>query len=106
MLRLAFIGISHWHAPMYYEPASRSAGAEIVAITDTDAELTGAVSKQLGAKGFTDYRQMLSSARPDLVFAFGRHCDMAEIANALIDEKVPFIIEKPGGLNSAEVAAY
>jgi len=106
MLRLAFIGISHWHAPMYYEPASRSAGAEIVAITDTDAELTGAVSKQLGAKGFTDYRQMLSSVRPDLVFAFGRHCDMADIANALIDEKVPFIIEKPGGLNSAEVAAY
>ena len=73
MLRLAFIGISHWHAPMYYEPASRSAGAEIVAITDTDPELTGVVSKQLGAKGFTDYREMLSSARPDLVFAFGRH---------------------------------
>jgi predicted dehydrogenase len=106
MLRVAFIGVSHWHAPMYYEPASRSAGVDIVAITDTDPKVVESVSRGLGAKGFTDYREMITSARPELVFAFGRHCDMADVANALIDEEVPFIIEKPGGLNSAQVSAF
>jgi predicted dehydrogenase len=105
-LRVAFTGVSHWHAPMYYIPAARSAGVNIVAITDPDARVVESVSRDLGAKGFTDYREMINSVRPELVFAFGRHCDMPDIANALIDEKVPFIIEKPGGLNSAQVSAF
>src|SRR3954447_16002011 len=103
MVRVAFIGVSHWHAPMYYDPASKSAGVQIVAITDDDPHVVGPVSKLLGAKGFTDYREMIAVIRPDLVFAFGRHCDMADIANALVDGKIPFIIEKPGGLTSAQV---
>jgi predicted dehydrogenase len=106
MVKVAFIGVSHWHAPMYYDPASKSAGVNIVGITDTDPAVAHPVAKLLGAKGFTDHRQMLAEARPDLVFAFGRHCDMADVANALIDAKVPFIIEKPGGLTSSQVAQY
>jgi predicted dehydrogenase len=106
MVKVAFIGVSHWHAPMYYDPASKSAGVQIVGITDTDPAVAESVAKLLGAKGFTDHRRMLDAVRPDLVFAFGRHRDMPDIADALIDAKVPFIIEKPGGLNSSQVAAY
>lgn len=106
MVKVAFIGVSHWHAPMYYDPASKSAGVDIVGITDTDAHFADSVAKTLGARGFADHRKMLDEVRPDLVFAFGRHCDMPDIANALIDAKVPFIIEKPGGLNSGQVSAY
>lgn len=106
MVRVAFIGVSHWHAPMYYDPASKSAGVEIVAITDADPAVVEPTSKLLGAKGFTDYREMIASARPEFVFAFGRHCDMPDVADALIDGNVPFVIEKPGGLTSAQVAAF
>ena len=106
MLRVAFIGVSHWHAPMYYDPASKSAGVEIVGITDADPKVAASIAKVLGAKGFTDYREMLASVQPQLVFAFGRHCDMADVGHALVDANVPFIIEKPGGMNSGEVAAY
>lgn len=106
MVRVAFIGVSHWHAPMYYDPASKSAGIEVAAITDPDPQVAEPVSKLLGAKGFTDYREMIAKVRPDLVFAFGRHREMPDIANALVDGKVPFIIEKPGGLTSAQVGAF
>ena len=104
-MRLAFIGVSHWHAPMYYTPAARLARVEIVAVSDPDPRVAEAVGRELDAKPFTDYREMIVGVRPDFVFAFGRHCDMAEIASTLIDEGIPFVIEKPGGLNFAQVAA-
>ncbi len=104
-MRLGFIGVSHWHAPMYYTPAARLARVQIVAVSDPDPKVAEAVGRELDAKPFTDYREMIVGVRPDFVFAFGRHCDMAEIASTLIDEGIPFVIEKPGGLNFAQVAA-
>ncbi len=106
MVRVAFIGVSHWHAPMYYDPASKSAGIEIAAVTDPDPAVVEPASRTLGAAGYTDHREMIAKAKPDFAFAFARHCDMPDVANALIDGKVPFIIEKPGGLTSGEVAAF
>ena len=90
---------------MYYTPAARLARVEIVAVSDPDPRVVEAVGRELDAKPFTDYREMIVGVRPDFVFAFGRHCDMAEIASTLIDEGIPFVIEKPGGLNFAQVAA-
>jgi predicted dehydrogenase len=37
------------------------------------------------------------------VFALGRHCDMADEARYLIDAGIPFAIEKPCGISSAEL---
>ena len=35
-MRIVFIGVSHWHAPLYYGPAARLAGVEIVGVSDPD----------------------------------------------------------------------
>jgi len=105
-MRVAIIGVSHWHAPLYYIPAARSAGIDIVAISDPDPMVAKAVAHELNTRGFTDHRELITAAKPDFVFAFARHRDMPDVANALIDENVPFVIEKPGGLNSADVAAF
>jgi len=104
-MRVAFIGVSHWHAPLYFVPAARLPGVEIVAVSDPDAKLAERVGNQLQARAYVDYRELLTAARPDFVFAFGRHCDMAEIGTTLVDEGVPFVVEKPGGLNLSQVAA-
>lgn len=103
-MRIAFIGVSHWHAPMYYRPAARLAGVQIVAVSDPDPTIAARAGRELEAKAFADYRELIGEMRPDFVFAFGRHCDMPEIAAALIDEGIPFLLEKPGGLTSQEVA--
>lgn len=104
-MRVAFIGVSHWHAPLYFVPAARLPGVEIVGVSDPEARLVERVGDQLQAGAYTDYRDMVTKTRPDFVFAFGRHCDMAEIGTALVDEGIPFVIEKPGGLDSGQVAA-
>jgi predicted dehydrogenase len=105
MLRIAFIGISHWHAPMYFWPAARLPGVSIVGVSDPNTALVTGIADRLQTKGHTDYRAMLTETRPDLVFSFGRHCDMAKITSFLVDEEIPFIVEKPGGMNAAQVSA-
>jgi len=104
-MRIAFIGVSHWHAPMYYRPAARLAGVQIVAVSDPNLSVAETVGRELEARAFADHRDLIAEAHPDFVFAFGRHCDMAEIALTLIDKGIPFLIEKPGGLNFQQVSA-
>lgn len=102
-MRLAVIGVSHWHAPLFYQPAVRLPGVQIVAVSDPDPAVAERVGRQLGARAFTDYRELLDAARPDFAFSFAPHADMNEIARTLIEQGVPCILEKPAGLNAAEV---
>jgi len=90
---------------MYYRPAARLAGIRIVAVSDPNLSIAEPVGRELEARAFADYRALIAEARPDFVFAFGRHCDMAETALTLIGEGIPFLIEKPGGLNFQQVSA-
>ena len=46
---------------------------------------------------------MLAETRPDFVVALGRHSIMAEVAHYLLDHGYPFVMEKPMGLNAAQV---
>src|SRR3990170_2389779 len=103
-MRVGFIGVSHWHAPLYYKPAARLTNVRIVAVSDPNLSVAETVGQELEARAFADYQELIE-VRPDFIFAFGRHCDMPEIASALIDEGIPFVIEKPAGLNFQQVSA-
>ena len=102
-MRIAFTGISHWHTPFFLDPAFEMDGVEVVAVSDPDPD---AAHRMLGGRPsqvFSDIGELCEAARPDFVFALGRHCDMADTARLLIDRRVPFAMEKPCGLNLGEV---
>jgi predicted dehydrogenase len=108
-IRVAAIGVGRWHAlhdATYLRHLIAMPGVRLVAIQDPDA---GLVAKRAAAAGdppaFTDYQQMLTTIRPDFVLALGRHRQMARVAHDLLDEGYPFLIEKPVGIDAAEVAA-
>jgi predicted dehydrogenase len=103
-MRLAFIGVSHWHIPLYLDPARALPGTEVVGVSDPSAALAGAVAARAGCPAFTDEDALLDRTRPDFAFVLGRHCDMAASARRLIARGIPFAIEKPCGLDSAEIA--
>jgi predicted dehydrogenase len=103
-MKLAFIGASHWHLPLYLEPALQVPGATIAGVADPDAKALDALKAKLGCAGDTDFRELCRRVKPDFVIALGRHCDMAEQARFLIAESIPFALEKPCGLNEGEVA--
>ncbi len=106
-VRVAAIGVSHWHS-LYDSAYLRHLGTmpdvEIVGLHDPGVEIAAQRAAALGGPPtFTDYRQMRATTRPDFVIALGRHRDMAEVAHDLLDRGVPFMMEKPMGIDAGEV---
>src|SRR4029077_20097801 len=108
-IRVAAIEVSHWHAlydAAYLRHLTAMPDVELVAIQDSDG---GVAAKRATAVGdpasFTRDRKMLTAARPDFVVALGRHRQMAGIANDLLDQGYPFMMEKPMGVSASEVDA-
>lgn len=99
-LRIAFLGVSHWHVPLYFPGIPEGS---IVAVSDADAELAKRFADQLNCACYTEWRKLLDEVRPDFVFAFARHCDMKEMALELIARGIPFTMEKPMGMSAADV---
>src|SRR5258706_14626078 len=102
-MRVAFVGVSHWHIPLYLDPALALPDVEIVGVSDPSEAAAGTVAARAGCPAFTDERALLDRARPEFVFVLGRHCDMAASARDLIARGLPFAIEKPRGMTTAEV---
>lgn len=103
-MRLAFIGASHWHLSLYLEPALDAPDATVVGVADPDPVFVANLAARLGCSGDVDFRELCRRTKPDFVIALGRHCDMVEQAAFLIEEGIPFALEKPCGLNRREVA--
>lgn len=99
-LRIAFLGVSHWHVPLYFSGLPEGG---VAAVSDATAEIAGRFAKQLNCACYTDWRQLLDEVRPDFVFAFARHCDMKEMALELVARGIPFTMEKPMGMAASDV---
>jgi predicted dehydrogenase len=102
-MRIVLIGVSHWHTPFYLDPALEQPDVTIVGVSDPDVARAAPVAAKAGCPAYPDYREMCAQLRPDFAFALGRHCDMAETARFLIGQRIPFAMEKPCGISSAEV---
>src|ERR1700738_2923613 len=108
-IRVAAIEVSHWHAlydAAYLRHLVAMPDVELVAVQDSDTAIVARRAAEVGSPPtFTDYRKMLATTRPDFVVALGRHRQMAGIAHDLLDQGYPFLMEKPMGINAAEVEA-
>src|ERR1700750_3297011 len=108
-IRIAAIEVSHWHAlhdAAYLRHLVAMPDVELVATQDSDASLVASRAAEVGSpQTSTDSRKILATTHPDFVVALGRHRQMAGIAHDLLDQGYPFLMEKPMGINAAEVQA-
>lgn len=106
-IRIAAIGVGHWHTihdAAYLKTLARMPEVELVGLQDADREIASARAAQFGnAPVFTNYRDMLAAVKPDFVLVLGRPDEMAATAHDLLDAGLPFLVEKPAGLNAREV---
>ena len=106
-VRIAATGVSHWHSlhdSAYLRHVVAMPDAELVGLHDPSAAVVAERAATLGKPPtFTDHRQMLEVVRPDFVIALGRHRDMPGVAHDLLDRGVPFLMEKPMGVDAGEV---
>ena len=100
MLKVAFIGLNHWHAPFYMQ-AMKAVDYPIAAVADLDPSMAEfrARAGACDAPRYSDYEALLREVKPDLVFAHAPHDEMTELADWLVEHNVPFHMEKPMGLS-------
>jgi len=106
-MRVAAIGVSHWHSlydSAYLVHLAGIPDTQLVAIQDESPSIAARRAAALGNPTvYTDYRKMLAETRPDFVIALGRPSRMAETAHHLLDQGYPFLMEKPMGVDADEV---
>jgi predicted dehydrogenase len=107
LMRVAAIEVSHWHSlhdAAYLRILAGLPDVQLVGLHDPSADVVARRAAVLGHPPvFTDYREMLAKTRPDFVVALGQHRRMAQTAHDLLDRGVPFLMEKPMGIDAAEV---
>src|SRR5205085_11319579 len=100
-MRIAIFDVSHWHFPLYLS-ALRDPDIQIVGISDTASFAGPRVGNQLNCMS-CDSNEDLLKEDFDFALVFSRHSEMAGLAEQLIARSIPFLIEKPCGVNFQEV---
>lgn len=101
-IRIAFIGVSHWHVPLYFW-ALKEASLNIVAVSDPDIKKAQPYAEKYSCACYTDEDKLLEEVKPEFVFAFAPHDQMPQLAQKLIERKIAFTMEKPMGICSEDV---
>ena len=99
-MKIALLGVSHWHLPLYLLGLPENS---VVGISDDDIGIVARYAGKYSCPAYQDYRQMVMETKPDFVFAFAPHYRMKETAEYLLQLGIPFSMEKPAGMNAGEV---
>lgn len=104
-MRVAVLGVSHWHVPMYLEYLGEMEEVEVVAVSDPSEEAVRRAQKLApGARDYRDYRELLDAEQVELVLAHAPHDAMTPMAAELVARRIPFHMEKPMGMRWDELA--
>jgi len=108
ILKIAAIGVSHWHAiydSAYLQRLKNIEGAKLIAIQDENEEILTQRLNVLGGeiKGYYSYEDMIDAEIPDFVIVLSRHDLMTKIGNYLLDKKIPYMMEKPMSFSAYEL---
>jgi predicted dehydrogenase len=101
LMKIAVFDVSHWHFPLYL-PALLDPGIQVIGISDADSYAGARFADQLSCKLCPSSEELLGEEF-DFALVFSRHSEMARLAERLIGRGIPFLIEKPCGLNLHEV---
>ena len=97
--RTIVLGASHWHVPLY--AAAIAEVHQVVGISDEDGSLVQGLAEAWGAPVEADWRRLLDLPDVELAYVFGPHDRMAQKCLALIERRIPFVVEKPLGTSLA-----
>ncbi len=103
--RVAVTGVSHWHSTYdaSYLQVLMDLKRDIVGVSDADRSIAEDRAKRFNSTAFTDYQAMIEKTKPDFVVALGRHSEMPDIFRYLINTRIPFMMEKPWGVDDETV---
>jgi len=103
--RVAVIGVGHYHAtlPPNYLKILQDEKLDIVGVHDPNRAVAEDRARRCGSTAFTDYRAMIDKTKPEFVLSLNRHVDMPGPFRFLVDAGIPFLAEKPWGIDDKTV---
>ncbi len=99
-MKIALIGSSHWHSPIYLN-AALELGHEIV-LYDPDTVRTAEQAEQYHV-ACTDSLDDLFASGVSFAIVLGKHTEMPTFISQTVDAGIPFLAEKPAGLEASVV---
>lgn len=103
--RVAVIGAGHYHAtlPPNYLKILQDEKLDIVGVHDPNRAIAEDRARRCGSTPYTDYRAMIDKTKPEFVLSLNRHVDMPGPFRFLVDAGIPFLAEKPWGIDDRSV---
>jgi predicted dehydrogenase len=103
--RVAVISVSHWHSTYdaSYLRLLQGLGVEIAGVSDANKAIAEDRAAKFGSTAYTDHRAMVEATKPDFVVALGKHTEMPATFRYLVDSGIPFMMEKPWGVDDETV---
>jgi predicted dehydrogenase len=103
--RVALIGADHYHATSTpdYLRILQSQKLDILGVHAPDAGIAAKWAAQYGSTPYTDYRAMIEKTQPEFVVALGHHAAMPAEFRFLVETGIPFLMEKPWGIDAKTV---
>ena len=80
---------------VHLESIEKLPGSHLVAVCDTDPDTAAAVAQKRQVPAFTDHREMLATARPDVVHISTPHHQHAQVAVDCLAAGAHVVLEKP-----------
>lgn len=96
--RVAIIG-SGWAAQTHVAALRDQPDVAIVGVASRSAERAGSLARRVGARAWTDYRQMLDAGGIDAVITCLPPSERGQPELAVIDHGLHLLVEKPLGLD-------
>ncbi|KKB86503.1 dehydrogenase [Devosia limi DSM 17137] len=100
-MRIALLGVSHWHAQMHADAALFS-GAQLCAAWDKDP----GIAASFAARHAIPAKETLAAALasdPHLCVVMGHPLDVPALARAVIEAGIPMVLEKPAACSTAQL---
>ena len=101
--RTIILGASHWHVPLYATAIGEV--HDVVGFSDEQPERVRNLAQQWGRPVEADWRRLLDLQDVELAYVFSPHDRMAETCHALIERRIPFVVEKPLGTSLDQLQA-
>lgn len=102
-MRVAALEVSHWHTPMYLNAVKALPGHQWAAVSDKRLPLAEKRAASCGCRAYASSEELLDREKPEFVFIFGEHVEMAGLVRMAVDRRIPFCVEKPAAMNAAEL---
>ena len=103
--RVAVIGVDHYHAtstPNYLR-ILQNEKVDILGVHAPDDTIATKWAGEYNSTPYTDYRVMIEKTKPEFIVALGKHVAMPAEFRFLVDTGIPFLMEKPWGIDDKTV---